>query len=69
MHQLHARRVKAGGVAKLRERNERARNLGGHVDPLGRVDPDGQPLDETVQLPLRQCTQDVSEPVGRFRGS
>jgi len=69
VNQLDARRVHARRVAQLGERDERAGDLRGHVDPLGRVDPDGQPLDEPVQLTLRQSAQNVREPVVRFRGS
>ena len=66
VHELHARGVQAGRVTQIGKRDERPRDLGRHVDPLGWIDANGQALDEAVELTLRQGPQDVGEPIGGF---
>jgi hypothetical protein len=66
VHELYACRVQPGGISQLWERNEGPRDLRRDIDALGGIDPYRQAVDEPVELTLRQCPQDVSEPVGGF---
>jgi hypothetical protein len=65
VYELYAGGVQSRWVAQLRERHERSGDLRGRIDPLRWVDPDGQPIDESVELALRQSPQDVGESMAR----
>ena len=62
MEELHGGLRQARGIAHVRERRQRARDLLRRVEALGRIDAHAQSRDERRDLTFGQSLQDVDEP-------